>query len=215
VGTSAGYFNIGTPRNPFNPWYRMDKVRDDNGNIINPLGRDWVDLGVAFRDDDGDGVSDFPGREGEFKTPTMRNLDKRPSVYFPKAYAHNGYFKSLKGIIHFYNTRDMKPVCTNRNGNTQKFVTERQALKRGCWPEPEVLSDNIFGCDNADDTCKVELAEGETFDTYCANPENARNIGNLCLTDEEENAIVDYLKTLSDVTVVRAPKFSGFKLGHL
>jgi cytochrome c peroxidase len=202
VRTRAGYFNIGTPRNQFNPWYQMDKVRDDDGDIINPLGRHWVDLGVAFRDDDGDGVSDFPDREGRFKTPTVRNVDKRPYEYFPKAFAHNGYFKSLNSIVHFYNTRDMKPTCTDRHGNPQKFVTDRQAMRRGCWPEPEVLSDNIFRCNRPGD-CKVELAEGETYETYCDNPENTRDIGNLCLTDEEEDAIVAYMKTLTDTFVVK------------
>ena len=37
-----------------------------------------------------------------------------PSPDFVKAYGHNGYFKSLKEIVHFYNTRDMLPRCVNR-----------------------------------------------------------------------------------------------------
>ena len=49
-----------------------------------------------------------------------------------KAYAHNGYFKSLKGIVHFYNTRDIKPPCDD------PFTTEVAALAQGCWPVPEV-----------------------------------------------------------------------------
>jgi cytochrome c peroxidase len=36
--------------------------------------------------------------------PTLRNVDKRPSSDFVKAYGHNGYFKSLKAIVHFYDT---------------------------------------------------------------------------------------------------------------
>ena len=38
-----------------------------------------------------------------------------------KAYGHNGYFKSLEEIVHFYNTRD---------------VAAR--LKGMLWPPPEV-----------------------------------------------------------------------------
>ena len=34
-------------------------------------------------------------------------MDKRPDSGFVKAYGHNGYFKSLKEIVHFYNTRDV------------------------------------------------------------------------------------------------------------
>ncbi len=44
---------------------------------------------------------------GKHKVPTLRNVDKRPYPGFVKAYGHNGYFKSLKEIVHFYNTRDV------------------------------------------------------------------------------------------------------------
>jgi cytochrome c peroxidase len=54
--------------------------------------------------------------------PTLRNADRRPSPNFVKAYGHNGYFKSLKGIVHFYNTRDAKPACAN------PFTREADAL---------------------------------------------------------------------------------------
>jgi cytochrome c peroxidase len=69
---------------------------------------------------------------GKQKVPTLRNVDKRPGPGFVKAYGHNGYFKSLKGIVNFYNTRDVKPVCPD------PFTTEKDALAQGCWPEPEV-----------------------------------------------------------------------------
>jgi hypothetical protein len=59
--------------------------------------------------------------------PTLRNVDRRPSSDFVKAYGHNGYFKSLKAIVHFYNTRDALPRCQPNDpgeGTT-------------CWPAPE------------------------------------------------------------------------------
>jgi cytochrome c peroxidase len=207
TSTSAAYFNIGVPRNPLNKWYKMNRVRDDNGNIINPLGKDWVDLGVA-------GAHDGALSEliGEFKMPTLRNTGKVPFKHFVKAYMHNGYFKSLKQVVHFYNTRDMKPVCTNRKGNPQKFVTARKSIKRGCWPVPETFSvdevgdTNIFQCDQADNNCKVELVDGETFEAYCDNPENSRNIGNLCLTGEQEDSLVAYIRTLTDLETMKPPK---------
>jgi cytochrome c peroxidase len=49
-----------------------------------------------------------------------------------KAYAHNGYFKTLKGIVHVYNTRDVLPNCPD------PFTTEADALAMNCWPEPEI-----------------------------------------------------------------------------
>lgn len=213
TNTNAAYFNIGVPRNPFNPWYLMKFVRDNDGNIINPLGRNWVDQGLAFRDDDGDGVSDFPDRKGELKMATLRNTASRPFEGFARSYMHNGYFKSLKQVVHFYNTRDIKPVCTNKHDEPQKSVTARRAIKRGCWPVPEVFTedehgnpDNIFGCDDETNHCKVELAEGETFETYCDNPGNSRGIGNLCMTSEQEDAIVAYMETLTDLEVMEPPK---------
>ncbi len=63
--------------------------------------------------------------------PTLRNVDLRPWEGFVKAYGHNGYFKTLAGIVHFYNTRDVLPVCPGP-------YTEAQALAAACWPSPEV-----------------------------------------------------------------------------
>ena len=61
----------------------------------------------------------------------MRNVDLRPYENFVKAFGHNGYFKSLGGIVHFYNTRDVKPLCP-------VSYTEAEALAADCWPPPEV-----------------------------------------------------------------------------
>jgi len=38
-------------------------------------------------------------------------VDKRPYPSFVKAYGHNGYSKSLKSVVHFYNTRDVLQRC--------------------------------------------------------------------------------------------------------
>jgi cytochrome c peroxidase len=67
---------------------------------------------------------------GKFKAPTLRNVDKRPGPDFGKPYSHNGFFKSLKSIVHFYNTRDVLPRCP-------EGFTEAQALANNCWPSPE------------------------------------------------------------------------------
>jgi len=67
---------------------------------------------------------------GKHKVPTARNVGLGPTGLI-KAYGHNGYFKSLEGIVHFYNTRDVKPVC---DGD----YTEAQARAARCWPAPEV-----------------------------------------------------------------------------
>ena len=99
-----------------------------------------------------------PQFNGQFQVPTLRNVDKRPRPDFVRAYMHNGYLKSLKEVVHFYNTRDKLPRC--QPGAPGEKVT--------CWPAPEV-SVNVN---------KV--------------------IGNLGLTDQEEDQIVAFLKTLTD-----------------
>jgi len=83
----------------------------------------------------------------------------RPTPNFVKAYMHNGYFKSLKEVVHFYNTRDVLPRC--RAGDPGEKVT--------CWPPPE-------------DPTNL----------------NKRQLGNLKLTDQEEDDLVAFLKTLTD-----------------
>jgi cytochrome c peroxidase len=144
----------------------MDDVYLDDGETpINPKGVDWVDLGLGgflgTRPEWEDKASENMGKQ---KVPTLRNVAKSSGKKTPKSYGHNGYFKSLKAIVHFYNTKDVLPVCPD-----PKFTSEKDALAMGCWPEPEV-GDNV----------------------------NIAELGNLGLTPEQEDAIVAFLKTLSD-----------------
>ena len=75
---------------------------------------------------------------GFFRTPTVRNVAKGLNGGFTKAFAHNGYFKSLEGIVHFYNTRDVKPRCETIGLQNATEKEARAALNgNGCWPAPE------------------------------------------------------------------------------
>ena len=77
--------------------------------------------------------------DGKFRTPTVRNVDQRPGNGFPKAFMHNGVFKSLEEVVHFYNTRDVLPRCGPADS--------RKDWGKVCWPEPEVdrnLNDDLF-----------------------------------------------------------------------
>jgi cytochrome c peroxidase len=154
--TDFTFDNLGVPRNPDNPWYGQ--------SAFNPLGKAWIDEGLggflATRADYQDYAEE---NRGKHKVPTLRNVDQRPTKGFIKAYMHNGYFKSLKAVVNFYNTRDVKPVCLDA------FTREADALDQGCWPTPEV-AENV----------------------------NRDELGNLGLTDSEENAIVSFMRTLSD-----------------
>ena len=69
--------------------------------------------------------------DGAMRVPTLRNVDMRPRPDFVKAYMHNGYLKSLKEVVHFYNTRDVLPRCNGENAVGEKV---------SCWPAPEVAA---------------------------------------------------------------------------
>jgi cytochrome c peroxidase len=116
--TDFTFDNLGVPKNPENPVYN-----------VNP---DFVDPGLGgFLMNAGYDEEVYLAEWGKHKVPTLRNVDLRPSEGFIKAYGHNGYFKTLEGIVHFYNTRDVKPECPDP-------YTEAEALAADCWPPPEV-----------------------------------------------------------------------------
>ena len=100
--TDFAYANLGVPRNENNPFYTMPAE-------WNPDGADWVDPGLgATLKNLGYGPEVYEPEWGKHRTPTLRNVDRRPGRGgFVKAYGHNGYFKSLAQVVHFYNTRDV------------------------------------------------------------------------------------------------------------
>ena len=145
--TDFTFDNLGVPKNPKNPFYTMDNVYFADGTAINPEGENWIDQGLGgFLATRAEWSAMAAENIGKHKVPTLRNVAKKPGNGYIKAYMHNGVFKSLKEVVHFYNTRDVED-----------------------WPAPEV-PDNV----------------------------NVDELGNLGLTDAEENAIVAFLNTLSD-----------------
>jgi cytochrome c peroxidase len=88
--TNYAYDNIGVPRNPLNP-----------AVIAN---RAFRDLGLG-------GSIGNVALNGKQKIPTLRNIDMRGPAGGSKAYMHNGVFKTLEQVVHFYNTRDVHPRC--------------------------------------------------------------------------------------------------------
>jgi len=108
--TDYTYDNLGVPANPDNPFYEMDEVYVD-GLPINPDGDAWVDRGLggylSSLPDDNRWKRCAEPNMGKHKVPTLRNVDLRPGPGFAKAYMHNGVFKSLEEVVHFYNTRDV------------------------------------------------------------------------------------------------------------
>jgi cytochrome c peroxidase len=119
--TDFTYDNLGIPKNPDNPIYaeHPDYVDPGLGGFLKNAG--FTDPAV------------YGPEMGKHKVPTLRNIDLRTSKKFVKAYGHNGYFKSLLDIVHFYNTRDVK-----------------------MWPAPEV-PENV----NSDELGNLGLTRGE------------------------------------------------------
>jgi cytochrome c peroxidase len=94
-----------------------------------------VDLGLGPVVGDSD-------ENGKFKVMSLRN------IHLTRPYAHNGFFKTLADITHFYNTRDVPAQG---------------------WPAPEYP-----------DTVNVD------------------ELGNLGLSGKDEEALVKFMKTLTD-----------------
>jgi len=124
VFSDFSYHNIGLPRNTEYPYSLIE----------NPV----ADLGLG-------GVLNNSKYNGQFKTSHLRNI----SATAP--YMHNGVLKTLKEVVHFYNTRDVP----------------------GVWPASEV-NENI----------------------------SSSFVGDLGLSDAEEDAIVSFMETLTDSYVV-------------
>jgi cytochrome c peroxidase len=127
VFTDFTYDNLGVPQNTEYPL-------DPNAPADLGLGHVLLDEGYP--------PEDYEPEYGKFKVMTLRNIGRT------EPYAHNGLFKSLKEITHFYSTRDDPAEM---------------------WPAPEVP---------------------ETI--------NMDELGNLGLSDADEDAIVAFMLTLSD-----------------
>ena len=192
--TCFGSANLGLPLNPRNAFYYQDKP-DFFGFTANPFGFGYRDLGLGTFLRSGFGTWPNPNSEwtqfaptsdGQMQTSTARNVamtppqcptTEAPGPYFQKEFFHNGYIKSLKQLVHFYNTRDRADFDhPATSGHCKPGFVE----KVNCWPMPEVPN-------NVDMT-----------------------VGNLMLTDEEEDQIVAFLQTLTDGFTMPFPDRNTF-----
>ena len=201
--TCFGYANLGLPLNPRDAIY-YQTTPDPFGFTPNSFGFAFRDLGLGTFLRSGPGSAPNPNSsqwlqfaptsDGQMQVATARNVamvpicppgspsncvacptTEAPGPYFQKEFFHNGYAKSLKQLVHFYNTRDVFPFNVT-SGNCPAGTTE----KVNCWPMPEVPN-------NLDMT-----------------------VGNLGLTDQEENLIVIFLQTLTDGFTTPFPNINTF-----
>jgi cytochrome c peroxidase len=185
------YANIGVPKNIDNPYYQQTD-KESNPHGYNSRGTNYIDYGLGANPNPArDGTrfyekvpGDIPQFRGLFKTPSMRSVDKRPSPDFVKAYMHNGVFKSLKDVVHFYNKRN---IAMDTNGKEIAFD-----LRKGpppgytpLFPPPEVL-------DNVQNVTGVPPSQATSA------TESNGQVGNLQLTKQQEDDLVNFIKILSD-----------------
>ncbi|HSV85823.1 MAG TPA: cytochrome c peroxidase [Levilinea sp.] len=131
--TDFRYDNIGMPKNPDNPFYTMPQK-------WNPDGLEWVDKGLGgYLMNAGYAPEVYEPELGKFKVPTLRNVDLRPSPDFVKAYGHNGYFKSLEELVHFYAWRGMMTSgCGGMGGGGMGGGGMCGGMGMELFPPPEV-----------------------------------------------------------------------------
>ena len=127
--------NLGIPKNQEIPFY-TENLPDSFGYTANPEGPTYQDTGLgAILPTLGnpDWAQLAPKFLGKFQVATARNVNERPRASFVKGYMHNGYFKSLDEVVHFYNTRDVLPACP-----TDVSTEIGGDVGTKCWPAPEV-----------------------------------------------------------------------------
>jgi cytochrome c peroxidase len=135
VFTDFTYDNLGVPTNP---------------EVYALAGGAPPDLGLGAIVDDTSGENE----NGKFKVMTLRNIG------LTSPYAHNGLFKKLEDITHFYNTRDLLDDCD---------TVAKPKPGTNCW-DPAEYPDTM----------------------------NAAELGDLGLSEDDEDALVKFMKTLSD-----------------
>jgi cytochrome c peroxidase len=202
--TCHGFQNLGLPLNPRIALF-YNSTPDGFGFTPNPDGLRYRDLLLgnflrsgpqSFPDpNQPEWLSTAPQEDGRAQTMTARDValvppqcptteagqvgaNGKPIPYFQKEFFHNGYAKSLKQLVHFYNTRDAFPLTPPV---TSGHCPSGKVEKVNCWPMPEVPN-------NVDMT-----------------------VGNLQLTDTEENQIVIFLQALTDGFDPANPTVSTYK----
>jgi cytochrome c peroxidase len=107
--TDFSYDNLGTPANPQLPRPARDPGLLGNPNLLAARGE----------------PTPLEEVEGRHKVMSLRN------IALTAPYMHNGVFKTLEEVVHFYNTRDVLPECTDPADATNP------GFGRTCWPRGE------------------------------------------------------------------------------
>ena len=109
-------------------WGIGNFLRSGPQSFPNPNQPDWLSLA--------------PSVDGQMQVMTARDVALTPpqcptteagtgKPYFQKEFFHNGYIKSLKQLVHFYNTRDFQ--TTPGGGRVLRFLSRQVTARREQW----------------------------------------------------------------------------------
>src|SRR5216683_766721 len=199
--TCFGSANEGLPLNPRDAFY-YQTTPDSFGFIANPFGFGYRDLGMGTFLRSGFGSGPNPNRnwtqfapmvDGQFQVATARNVAATPpqcptteagtgQPYFQKAFFHNGYIKSLKQLVHFYNTRDTSFAQSVTSGHCAPGTIERVT----CWPMKEVtnnfdMTTGMLGLTDTEENQIVAFLQTLT-DGYTSPYPNSDTFTGSCMT---------------------------------
>ena len=205
--TCFGSANEGLPLNPRIPFYYEDKP-DAYGFTPNPYGFAFRDLGMgtflrsgfaSAPNPNSDWTQYAPTVDGQFQVLTVRNVAMTPPQcptteagqtdasgdpipYFQKEFFHNGYIKSLKQLVHFYNTRDTSYAYPVTSGHCPAGTVERVT----CWPMKEVPNNldtttGMLGLTDKEEDQIVAFLQTLT-DGYTAPYPNSDTFTGSCMT---------------------------------
>ncbi|MFW5444476.1 MAG: cytochrome-c peroxidase [Methylococcaceae bacterium] len=130
--TDFSYDNLGVPHNPFIP-----------GNPAADLGLLGNPNLMAARGEETP-LEDVQGRQ---KVMSLRNIEQTAP------YMHNGVFKTLEEVVHFYNTRDVLAECKDPSDITNP------GLGKTCWPKSP-----FDATKNVDELGDLKLSEQDEAD---------------------------------------------------
>jgi len=197
--TCFGSANLGLPLNASDAIY-YQTTPDILGFVGNPYGFGYRDLGLGTFLRSGYGAAPNPNSnwtqyaptsDGQMQTSSARNVamvppacgsTEAPGPYFQKEFFHNGYIKSLKQLVHFYNTRDVYKFPGVTTGHCPPGTVERVT----CWPEPEVpnnidMTVGRLGLTDAQEDLIVDFLETLT-DGYTTPYPDINTYTGTCLT---------------------------------
>lgn len=122
--TDEAFHNLGLGPRPWlrsndpGRWSGVDEVRSSPFNAAGPYsddrdgrGADWIRF-----------LRQTPEDRGQFKTPTLRNVERTPP------YMHGGHFETLEEVVRFYSTLDEEVTVGHREEMLEPLALSKRQI---------------------------------------------------------------------------------------